>query len=366
MADERKPKIDLKSRLGRKTVSSPSGPSIPPPVGVSRSSIPVPPFAAQPSARKVDVNDPYSAVQASVAPPQPQAIRVEMGEEVIQAQKKARGKMIAAAAVTALVGGIIGFAVGGGSERSKTAEVAIQGARDLAQEIDKANAVAEEIAEVLKSAQSKLAKGEFPEAEVSKLGGLRIPFEGINLTGKGIGRFKGQLVSALIDYTAAVETANDQKEKVQRILSGSKKAIEEMLSQKDDPTVRWSVYVTQGPYGPWANMQPLPKPFPVKKKGDDKYKWPDEFEIKEGNQTHKLSLYQRGTPTGESALIPVAPTTHDLVCPSDTLFKLARELRELQTSIRGESSQMPDEESAGVLKSGQVIIEMLKGIGQGG
>ncbi len=32
MAEEKKPKIDLKSRLGKKTVSAPSGPTIPPPV----------------------------------------------------------------------------------------------------------------------------------------------------------------------------------------------------------------------------------------------------------------------------------------------------------------------------------------------
>lgn len=367
MADERKPKIDLKSRLGRKTVSSPSGPSIPPPVGVPRSSIPVPPFATQTSGPKVDASDPYASVTASAAPPQQQAIRVEMSEEVVQAQKRSRGKFIGAALVAAVIAGGVGFAVGGANERSGTADVALQGAQDLAKEVDEANGVADQIAEVLGSAQKKLSNSEYPEEEVSKLGGLRIPFEGVNLTGKGIGRFKGSVVTMLISYTSAVEAANSQKEKVQRLLSGSKKPILEVLAQKDNPKVQWSVYVTQGPFGPWANMQPIPSPFEVKKKGDEKYKWPENFEIKEGNKTHKLDRYTKGSPTGESPqLIPIDPGTQALVCPSDTLFKLARELRDLEGVLRGEKSASPDDESAGLLQTGQKLVEMLKGIGQPG
>lgn len=361
MADENKPKIDLKSRLGRKTVSSPSGPSIPPPVG-GRGGIPAPPFATRPSVPAA----PYSGLSASAAPPppppQPQAIKVEMSEEVIQAQKKSRSKMYAAVAAMTVVGGIIGYAVGGGSERSTQASVALQGAQDLAKEIDEANAIAEQISEVVTAAQSKLAKSEYPEAEISKLGALRIPFEGTNLAGKGIGRFKGQVLTMLISYTSAVDAANKKKETVQRILTGSKKALQEMLAEKEDPKVSWAVYVAQGPGGPWAGMQPLPTPFPVKKKGDSKYAWPEKFEIKSGNKTEKLDRYTKGDPSSEQ-LIPVAPETHALVCPADTLFKLARELRDLGTALKGAGGAAGEEDNTGVITSGQKLIEVLKGIG---
>ncbi len=51
MAEEanKKPKIDLKARLGKKTISSGAGASIPPPVGM-QPSIPAPPFGSRPSA----------------------------------------------------------------------------------------------------------------------------------------------------------------------------------------------------------------------------------------------------------------------------------------------------------------------------
>src|SRR5690606_27863876 len=86
MAEEakKKPKIDLKARLGKKTISTGGVASIPPPVGMQSGSIPAPPFGTRPSAPQVDPSDPYAAVTASEAPrpAQAQAIRIEMSEEV--------------------------------------------------------------------------------------------------------------------------------------------------------------------------------------------------------------------------------------------------------------------------------------------
>ena len=111
---EQKPKIDLKARLGKKTVSTPAagGGSIPPPQAASPSAIPsamqrpsmprpsappqmtpsgvpVPPFAAP--SRPMDASNPYgSALQPQVAAParaRPQEIRIEMGEEVMAARR---------------------------------------------------------------------------------------------------------------------------------------------------------------------------------------------------------------------------------------------------------------------------------------
>src|SRR5262245_54516839 len=110
MSDQ-KPKIDLKARLGKKPVPAAGGSSIPPPqaaVGpsaipgampgpmqarpvarpsgppqVTPSGVPVPPFAQQ-SRPAVDASNPYGAMQPQApAPARPQAIRIEMGEEVM-------------------------------------------------------------------------------------------------------------------------------------------------------------------------------------------------------------------------------------------------------------------------------------------
>ena len=377
MAEDKKPRIDLKARLGKKTISSPSGPSIPPPVG-----IPKPPgFApstfgsvspSQPPPR-VDPTNPYASVPVSAAPAparvEPAAIKIEMSEEVVEAQKRGRSKIMVLAAVTALVGGVIGFSVGSGVERGKGADKAIEGAQDLAKQLDEATAQVEQLADTLKSAKQKLASSKYPEEEISKLGAINIPFEGATLTGKGIGRFKPELVTMLISYANGAQQANERKEKLQRLLGGSKTAINEFLEQQTKPKVRWSVYINSGPHGPWARMQPLPEAFlassdqKVKDKDgkESAYSWPDEFKIKEGNKVHELKRYTGGDPSG-TKIIPVDPTTQAAVCPSDVLIMLRRELTDLEDTLRGDKSD-PTNEKAGLLDTGRMLREKLKQIG---
>lgn len=366
MADN-KPKIDLKARLGKKTVSSPGG-SIPPPVGIPKpslpttpSGIPAPPFAPAPSrpVPRVDASDPYSAIEASVAPvrAEPAAIKVEMSEEVLSAQRKGKGRIIALAVITAAIGGLVGFTVGGGTERAKGTRAAITGAGELAKEVEAANAKIEELADVLKAAKEKLAKNTYPEQEVSKLGAINIPFEGSNLAGKGIGRFKGEMISMLIDFASAAEKANDQKEKIQTVLSGSKKGLIEFLESQTKPQVRWSVVLTNGPSGPWAMMQLVPKPFPAKAEGNAK--WPDEIKVKDGGKEVTIKRYSSGNPiANDPYFMPVDPTTQGQVCPSDVLVRLRRELIDMERVLRGD--QTPGEEQVGLLESGQKLAEKLK------
>src|SRR5688572_29952285 len=164
MADQNKPKIDLKARLGRKTVGE-AGPSIPPPLATG-ASIPAPPFSSTPPAAQRPQGQsvpgypghtgqggfgqsyppagftPSTAPQAPVMAA-PAAIKIEMGEEVIAAQKKGRSKVMMIAAGTAVVGMIIGYAIGGGSERRTRQNIALQGAELLSEEVDKANAETE-------------------------------------------------------------------------------------------------------------------------------------------------------------------------------------------------------------------------------
>src|SRR5687768_911409 len=141
-----------------------------------------------------------------------------MSEEVVQAQKKGRNKVIVLAAITAAVGGIIGFAYGSSSERGKTAQAALSGAKELAKEVETANSEIEKLAEVLKNAKQKLGDNKYPAEEVQALGGIDIPFAGANLTDKGIGRFKADLVTQLVSFASGTQEANDQKDKISRLL----------------------------------------------------------------------------------------------------------------------------------------------------
>ena len=152
-----KPKIDLKARLGKKTVSAPATSSVPPPVGLQRpgvpqarpsapaarpgGSVPAPPFGQPSRAPRIDPTDPYSSVAASAAPvaQRPREIRVDM-DEVRAANRGRRGRVMFLALVTAGVGGFLGFTFGGGYERDKAGKAAVVGAKELLKEVETSNA----------------------------------------------------------------------------------------------------------------------------------------------------------------------------------------------------------------------------------
>jgi len=296
---------------------------------------------------------------------EPAEIRVEMSEEVVQAQRRGKGKVLALCLVTAGVGAFIGFALGSGSERGKGQEAALQGAKDLQGEVEAANKKIEELADTLKSAREKLGKGKFPEEEVSKLGAINIPFAGSNLSGKGIGRFKSDVLALLVDFASASSEANDQKETIQSVLNGNKKGVQEFLEGQTKPVVRWSVVIGGSPMGPIASMQPIPAPFLLTSEAKDgkSYAWPEAFEIMSGGKKVNIKRYTTGNPAGEEPLyIPVDPSTQSSVCPSDVLVRIRRELTNMEEVLRGNPT--PGEEKTGLLETGKNLLDKLKNIGK--
>jgi len=369
MSEDKKPKIDLKARLGKKTVSAPAagpGGSIPPPAGVPKpSGIPAPPFqspggSARP-APMVDASNPYGAMAPAAAPvAAAQTIRIDMGDDVMRAQRGGKMKVFVLALITAGIGGFVGFTLGGASERNAGATAAMQGAQDLTKDVDAANAKIGELADILKGAREKLAKAQFPDDEVSKLGALNIPFAGANLAGKSIGRFKADVLTMLVDFASASSEANDNKGDLQRLLSGNKKGVQEFLDSQTKPQVRWSVIVSPTGVGPLASMQPVPTPFPLG--SEDKKTWPDSFDLMAGGKKTTVKRYQKGdAATEDPTFIPVDPSTQAAVCPSDVLVKLRGRLSDLEETLRG--NQTPGEEKTGLLESGQALAKKLKQIG---
>lgn len=373
MSEDKKPKIDLKARLGKKTVSAPAagpGGSIPPPAGIPKPSgvgIPAPPFqspsATQRPAPMVDASNPYGAMEPAAAPvAAPAAIRIELSDDVVRAQAGSRTKVLVLAAITAALGIGVGFALGGISERNKGTEAAMEGAKELTADVEAANKKISELADLLKAAKEKLAKAQFPEDEVSKLGALNIPFAGTNLSGKGIGRFKADVVTMLIDFASSSAEANDNKSELLRVMNGNKKGFQEFLDSQTKPQVRWSVIVGGSPLGPIASMQPVPAPFALTTEAKD-YKWPDSFDLAAGQgKKQTVKRYLKGEAATEDPLfIPVDPSTQPLVCPSDVLVKLRGRLSDLEETLRGNPT--PGEEKTGLLETGQTLVKKLKQIG---
>jgi hypothetical protein len=331
--------------------------------------VPAPPFqqSTSPSrpapAPMVSASNPYGAMSPSMAPvAAPATIRFEMSDEVMNAQKGGKTKVLVLAIVTALIGGFVGFTLGGLSERGKGTDAAVEGAQSLVKEVDGANAKITELADLLKGAREKLAKAQYPEDEVSKLGALNIPFGGANLADKGIGRFKGDVLKMLIDFASSSSEANIAKSDLQRLLSGQKAGVTEFLEGQTKPKVRWSVIVGGSPLGPIASMQPVPQPFYLTTDAKD-YSWPASFEVPgEKGKKETIKRYLKGDAASEDATyIPVDPSTQALVCPADVLVRLRRGLSDLEEVLRGNPT--PGEEKTGLLEAGQTLAKKLKQIG---
>jgi hypothetical protein len=290
-------------------------------------------------------------------PARPQAIKIEMGEEVIQAQRAGRSKTMMLAAATAVIGLGIGYGIGGLAKGNEGAKAAIVGAEALVKEIDAANIKIGEMNDVLKSAASKVRDNEFPSAEIEKLGGIDIPFDGTNLTNKGIGRFNPQAVTMLLQYSNAVAAIEDQRDKLRRLFGAAKDSFDAAAKQAANPSVHWAVSIGDGPGGKWAKIQPLAdKAFPAATK---EKKWPDSLEIGKS----KFDLYSKGDP-GASNYFPVDPGTEKSVCPENLQFRLIGALMDLGGTISGD--QTPGHEVDGVMAQGDKLMDQLKKIGGGG
>lgn len=352
-----KPKIDLRARLGKKTAGAGVAASIPPPMHTGNS-IPAPPFASKPP-------PPVEERPRVVAP---QAIKIEMSEEVVQAQKKGKSKLMAMAGGAALVGIVIGIAFGGGMERRKRQDIALEGASLLTQDIDKANIEIGKMAEILEKAKRSISDGEFPGEAVKSLSEVTVPFDGTYLAGKGTGLMSPSLNKMLVDFSGKSQQANEQKDRLQRMLVASEVAFKQVMENQTNPKMEWSVFVANGPHGPMAVIQPIPEPFLVSSKekvnGKD-YAWPEEIEVPEGDKKTKLKLYKKDNPIeNPPVLIPIDPKSQESVYPKDQILlgKLREEIEKLEQLLKGDKSD-PTNEKAGIVDLGQTIMDELKGIG---
>jgi hypothetical protein len=290
---------------------------------------------------------------APVRRAEPQAIRLEIGEEVLEGQAKQRRRFFVLTLIVSGIFAALGFAFGSRVEAGKGANAALDGARELIKDVDAADKVADQLNEMLAKASGRLSKNEYPAEEVTALGGINIPFDGGHLTDKGIGRFRREVVTQLITYANTAQRANDQKEKIQNLLNGSKTSLTELLAQKNDPKIRWAVWVESGPGGPWANMQIVPTPFA------QKADWPAELKVPRGNENAVIKRYQRGdVSSGDPQFLPVAPQTESMVCPSTTIVRLRQELTEMQEVLKGDAT--PGAEKVGFLQMGEDVTKALK------
>ncbi|MDX2055884.1 MAG: hypothetical protein SFV15_26010 [Polyangiaceae bacterium] len=394
MSDELKPKIDLKARLGKRAVQTQEGAaSVPPPIGMGRpggvvpqpgvgvppvrvapvgsspSQVPPPPMGSVPRSSAPYASAPYASAPQQPAPvmrAEPREIRVEMGEEVIEERKRAAGKVRIGLAIVAVAAGGLGFFIGGRAENSSLSNNALKDAQGLLEKVKKANATVDELNGVLTSAIGKFKEQKFPSDEVSKLGGINIPFSNEDLP-QSIGRLGKPTRAALLSYLMKVQEANERKESLGNVLSSAQKPFEELLADRVKPKVRFAAVVASGAEGPWLQLAQVSEPFLVQEAGKSKL-WPTQLNVKrvaDGKLADaKLDRVEKTDFKNDMAL-PIDPASQGFVCPSaDLVGKMRSELVKLQESLNGDET--PGAEKEGLKQLGDRLSKALAQLGTGG
>lgn len=400
MPEERKPKIDLKARLGRAGgvpapgVPTPAPAGVPMP-GVRRASapppaagfgsgtppppmagpgiplagpggVPAPPFAQPARRATVDTSDPFASVAASAAPRvhAPAMIKVEIGEEVVALQQKNSRRTMVVSILMCMLGGGLGYAFGGRAADGKGAERAVEGAQEIAGDIEKAQAKIKELNDKIGGAIKDLKDKKFPEQFANDLGGLSIPFGADKLTGRNIGRFDPKVLNSLFKYTGDVTSLNDRKDALRNLFSGQKPAIIDALASAGNPKVSWSVFVQKSPaHGPIAILAAVN----AKDAFAYKDKWPDKYNISTGRELVEVDRYNSGDVFSAEKKVLAIPLDPDSVAtsfPTDILVKITSELAKTGSVLAGRTGSTPDDEDPGVIANGDQLVIQLRKIGK--
>jgi len=415
MADEKKPKIDLKARLGKTAVGGATPPppgaaggipmptpgmAAPPPGGsvpaVTNNSggyapaaipmptptapkiggglpvppgIPVgPPPAFKSPSLSLDPSNPLAAAVAPqaapprAAPPPPQPQKIEVDELTVQeARKGARKQGLAAGVVFGLVLGAVGFIVGGAQETSKSRAASVAHAKSLAGDVGKSRDQLKNLAEKLEAGRTTLTKRQFPESLPKDLGAINVDFDGTKLAGVRFSGFSTDTTTGLIEYISGVQSTNDRKNALMSLLARLQKPLTEQfkaLAENKPLPLTFVVLLNKDPQkNPFAILAPLQKPL------DPTQPQPAEFLATDPLTKQNVSVPKFSWADKPSAAV-VVPKSVDAACPSETsgqIGQLVGQLTKLINDIRGEApapggEQMVQDSKPGLLERADKLV----------
>lgn len=390
--DKKKSKIDLKARLGKSTMSG-SGAGVPVPLpvpGAAPGTTPVPdaPSGAPPPPKTPSVRPPQGiapppglspgipvppfAQQKREAAPKPtatqQTIKVEESEVIHQERKKAGKKIALYATLTFIVGGGIGFGIGGLMARNEAGNKVVRTAADVAKEVKAANEKMAELLQKLEAAEDGLKNKTFPDQVVTDLGALVIPFDadqfGLRMGGVAM---PTRYIKPLVSYTVKVREVNDGKERVKNMLGLAKPLLEKVWKEEKEPVFGFSViFAPDGSKGMAAELVQNKDQFAL---GKD---WPTQYTILRPERTpqgfknaeKKANRYVKGELTSggtEPIAIPVQPQSVAAFSSEEAITKLYIEIRDLRRMIEGNKQDPQD--AGGLSKEGESLADDLRKAG---
>jgi hypothetical protein len=398
MAEEKKPKIDLKARLGKG-----AGAATPPPPGVAPSGgMPVPatssapgaPIVAPPAASSgglpppnvglpvppgvpigaapLDPSNPLAAAMApqrqSLSPQMPaQPQRIEVDEMGLQeATKKARRTGMVFAGIALLMGVAGGFVGGQAQEAGSNRARAKQDAGDLKKDVDAAQGKLEDLAKKLEAGRDQLAPKDpkaprtFPKELAKQLAEVNVDFDGGKLAGRRFSGFPQDTSGQLFDFVTSVQALNDHKSAVKNLLTKLEKPLTEQIAAATAGTVTIQYMVLVGgntgkdPSGNFYGiLSPIIPPISVSK---EKIEIPAELKGNVSGQGVGVPKYTGGDLNKPAALY-LAPGSIEGSFPSDTKSAAAQlgiKLSDLIHELRG------DEPAAA--KDDQMVVETKAGL----
>jgi hypothetical protein len=376
MAEDKKPKIDLKSRLqkmGGPTVATPppqAGPSVVPPsrMGVPVAPVVPPPAAsipAPPGARPVtgrpagiDPAHPLAAVaQPFAAPPPVAPHRIEVDDDT--ARQARRGGFRGGFAVGVVLAGILGalgYVGGTASTQGAARSQGIRDAHDLANDILKAKDSLTQIKEKLQAGGKTLSVDRtFPTSLAQDLAGMNVDFAGDKLFGRRFSGVPADTTRELFDFITRVQALNDKKGLVVSLLNKLQKPITEELGRPAGtlPISYVAVVDSNDPHNTAAFLAPLATPIAP----DDKNGVPNDmtFANPRGAGNVKLPRLETDHIPKDGTAIPIVPNTFEKVCPSATRGQIAQ----LVSSM---NSLIDDVQGQKAAEGGDVITESKAGL----
>jgi hypothetical protein len=389
MADDRKPKIDLKSRLQK--MGGPGGatppppglgsvpaPAMPPPMRSGGPGLtPVPPPSASvpppsgipkpmmPSTRApaLDPNNPLSAVvapyrnqAAAHAPALAQPQRIEVDEvAVMQARSGGFKRGVVAGIVCGLAFAVLGYFGGSASTQGAARAQGVHDAHDLAVDLGKAKDSLDVLKQkVQDGGKSLIGDRKFPADLPKQLSDVNVDFGGDKLFGRRFSGVPADTTRDLFDFITRVQALNDKKLLVISLLNKLAKPITEELSRPAGQLpISYVVVLDQNTGNSGAFLAPLATPIAP----DDKNGVPNSltFLNPRGAGNVQLPRLEGDKIPKEGAAVTVVPNTFEKICPSTTRGQIAQLMSAMNSLIDDIEGQKPE-------AGGDVITETKAGL----
>lgn len=369
MADDKskKPKINLKDRLGKTNIGTQSVPlpvpgsqpggapqGIAPPPGITPG-IPVPPFGQA----KPAVSEP--------PPPKPtvvqQTIKVEVGEEIIKEREKAKKTLIGAAIGTALLGIGLGYVVGGQASKADRGKQVIANAKALMGDIKGANEKMKELDTLLADSVEKLQKKEYPGELSAQLGAVNIPFDATKVDGGAISGLKPSALRQLLNFTSSCEELNEKKDKLKSLLDFAKDPVTKAWKEEKEPVMNFSVLFRSDQKGVVAEFVSNKEPFDLSKD------WPASYAVMKSERgkpaEKKLNRYTKGDLPGTDVVVPIDPSSTAIFTSQEGMRNLRKAFVDLRQELKGDDTD-PQNPIVGTIELGDNLLTELQKVTQGG